>query len=94
MKKATISRLEVDLMKVGTSGTSQMCTRIRIDTLQANKSKTTEVHAAKEAADQFQKKATEFEVKISSLEKQIKELGLTMLKDARGTCHTLSPFSY
>lgn len=71
--KATISRLEVDLMKV--------CGHLVLDFYggqlicsQANKSKSVELQTAKEAAEQAEKKARDLETKLTAVQKNVAEV--------------------
>lgn len=74
--KATISRLEVDLMKVCDHSRNSKLPMEVANKTQANKSKSQELQAAKEASEQAHKKAAELETKLSGLQKQIGEVRL------------------
>lgn len=84
--KATISRLEVDLMKVHNPSSQQRICSILIE-LQANKSKSHDLQAAKEASEKAEKKARELETKLSEVQKKTKEV---MLRRIQTFCEFLT----
>lgn len=73
--KATISRLEVDLMKVRRAFTCDSSLSLGIlIVLQAKKSNTTELQAAKEASERAEKKARDAEAKLKEAQKKAGEV--------------------
>lgn len=77
--KATISRLEVDLMKVCPHFHDNNM-RACADGIQANKSKSLEVQAAKEASEKAEKNARALEGQISSLQKELTQVNKCHLR--------------
>lgn len=71
--KATISRLEVDLMKVRGRFVLEVQSKI-LTRSQANKIKSTELQTAKEAAEQAGKKARDLETKLTAVQKKVGEV--------------------
>lgn len=71
--KATISRLEVDLMKVRGRLVLEVQSEI-LTRSQANKIKSTELQTAREAAEQAGKKARDLETKLTAVQKKVGEV--------------------
>lgn len=85
--KATISRLEVDLMKVRRELTCDSPRPSGILTiLQAKKSTSTELQAAKEASERAEKKARDAEAKVKEVQKKATEVLSRHVTDNANRC--------